>query len=127
MLPRQHVISVSYDAEAAKSLDGALKKTGLFVSQLHSLHAAFIVIGHQSYAAVVFHPCVPYEDISILSILARWRSRQHRVFALHTFPVVSPADVDLCVLGDTTTIVKCINDLIEERPRKIDAMRSNCN
>jgi len=37
----------------------------------------------------------------------------------------SPADIDLCVLDDPTTIVNCVSDLIEERLGKINARRSN--
>jgi hypothetical protein len=123
---RQHVISVSYDARAAQSFDRALKNAGLYVSQLHSLETAFIAIGHQRYAAVIFHPCVPQEDIAVLSVLARWRSPQRRIVALHGVSFeVSPADVDLCALDDPIMIVRCICDLIEERPGTINAMRSN--
>lgn len=123
---RQHVISVSYDAGAAKSFDRALKNAGLFVSQLHSLQSAFIANGHQNYAAVIIHPCVPQEDAAILSVLARWRSSQHRVVALHMVPFeASPADIDLCMLDDPATIVNCVSDLIAERPGKINARRSN--
>jgi hypothetical protein len=123
---RQHVISVSYDAGEAQSFDRALKNTGLFVSQLHSLETAFIAIGHQRYSAVIFHPCVPQEDIAVLSVLVRWQSPQRRIVALHSLPIeVSSADIDLCALDDQTTIVKCICDLIEERPGKISAMGSN--
>ena len=123
---RPHVISVSYDAGAAKSFDTALKNAGLCVSQLHSFQTAFIAIGHQSYAAVIIHPCVPQEDVAILSVLARWRSRQHRVVALHMFPFeTSPADIDLCVLDDPTTIVNCISDLIQDKPSTLSARRTN--
>ena len=123
---RQHVISVSYDAGEARLFDTALKNTGLFVSQLHSLQTAFIVIGHQKYAAVVFHACVPQEDVAVLSMLARWRCPQSRIVALHGVPFdASPADIDLYALDDPTTIAKCICDLIEERPGKISAMGSN--
>jgi DNA-binding NtrC family response regulator len=123
---RQHVISVSYDGDAAKSFDTALKNAGLRVSRLHSLETAFIVIGHQNYAAVITHPCIPQEDAAILSVLARWRSQQHRIVALHMFPFeVSSADIDLCVLDDPTTIVNCISDLIGEKLGKLHARRSN--
>ena len=123
---RRHVISVSYDAEAARPFDTALKNAGLFVSQLHSLQTAFIVIGHQKYAAVVFHACVPQEDVAVLSILARWRSPRSRIVALHNVPFdASPADIDLYALDDPTTIARCICDLIEERPDKISAMGGN--
>ena len=123
---RQHVISVSYDAEAAKPFDSALKNAGLHVSQLHSLQTAFIAIGHQNYEAVIIYPCVPQEDVAILSVLARWRSSRHRVVALHMFPCeVSPADIDLCVFDDPTTVINCISDLIEQRPGKINARRNN--
>jgi hypothetical protein len=123
---RLTVISVSYDAEAARPFDTALKNAGLFVSQLHSLQTAFIVIGHQKNAAVVFHACVPQEDVAVLSMLARWRSPRSRIVALHSVTCkVSPADIDFCVLDDPTTIVNCISDLIDERAGQINAMKSN--
>jgi hypothetical protein len=123
---RQHVISVSYDVGAAKSFDSALKNAGLDVSQLHSLQSAFIAIGHQNYAAVIFYPCVPQEDIAVLSVLARWRSPQRQIVALHMFPSeVSPADIDLCVLDDPTMIVNCISDVIQEKPSTMSARRTN--
>jgi len=56
----------------------------------------------------------------------RWRSPRSRVVALHSVPFdASPADIDLYALDDPTTIAKCICDLLEERPSKISAMRSN--
>lgn len=123
---RLHVISVSYDAEAARPFDTVLKNAGLFVSQLHSLQTAFIVIGHQKYAAVIFHPSVPQEDIAVLSVLARWRSPQRRIVALHSVSFeASSADIDLCVLDDPTIIVKCISDLIQEKPSRTTATRTN--
>jgi hypothetical protein len=126
MLLRQHVISVSYDAGAAEFYDRALKNAGMHISQLHSLQTAFIAIGHQKYEAVFFHASVPQEDVAVLAMLARWRSPRSRVVALHSVPFdASPADIDLYALDDPTTIAKCICDLLEERPSKISAMRSN--
>jgi hypothetical protein len=123
---RQHVISVSYDAGVGQSFDRALQNAGVHISQLHSLQTAFIAIGHQKYAAVVFHACVPQEDVAVLSMLARWRSPRSRVVALHGVPFdASLADLDLYAFDDPTTIARYICDLIEARPGKISAMGRN--
>ena len=123
---RQHVISVSYDAGVGRSFDRALQNAGLHISQLHSLQTAFIAIGHQKYAAVVFHACVPQQDVAILSMLARWRSPRSRVVALHGVPFdTSLADLDLYAFDDPTTIARYICDLIEQRSTKISVMGRN--